>query len=65
MAGLVPAIHVFLIRRSKAWMLGISTGMTIERPWPPNKIQNKKYLCAIGSVSAGAQVSSSPSARTS
>jgi hypothetical protein len=27
--------------------------------------QNKKYRCAIGSTSAGAQVSSSPSARTS
>ena len=27
--------------------------------------QNKKYLCAIGSTSAGAQVSNSPSARTS
>ena len=28
-------------------------------------LQNKKYRCAIGSTSAGAQVSSSPSARTS
>ena len=27
--------------------------------------QNRKYRCAIGSTSAGAQVSSSPSARTS
>ena len=27
--------------------------------------QNKKYRCAIGSTSAGAQVKSSPSARTS
>jgi hypothetical protein len=27
--------------------------------------QNRKYRCAIGSVSAGAQVKSSPSARTS
>jgi len=27
--------------------------------------QNKKYRCAIGSTSAGAQVSNSPSARTS
>ena len=27
--------------------------------------QNKKYLCAIGSLSAGSQMSSSPSARTS
>ena len=40
-------------------------------PMPPSplrgagKHQNKKYRCAIGSVSAGAQVSNSPSARTS
>jgi hypothetical protein len=27
--------------------------------------QNRKYRCAIGSTSAGAQVNSSPSARTS
>jgi hypothetical protein len=27
--------------------------------------QNRKYLCAMGSTSAGAQVSSSPSAVTS
>jgi hypothetical protein len=31
----------------------------------PETDQNKKYLCAIGSTSAGSQVSSSPSARTS
>jgi hypothetical protein len=31
----------------------------------PHFIQNRKYRCAIGNTSAGAQVSSSPSARTS
>jgi hypothetical protein len=30
-----------------------------------SRCQNKKYLCAIGSTSAGAQVSSSPLAVTS
>ena len=29
------------------------------------RLQDKKYRCAIGSTSAGAQVSNSPSARTS
>jgi hypothetical protein len=33
--------------------------------WGRDKGQNKKYLCAIGSTSAGAQVSNSPSALTS
>jgi hypothetical protein len=28
MAGLVPAIHVFLRRHSKTWMPGTSPGMT-------------------------------------
>jgi hypothetical protein len=28
-------------------------------------LQNKKYLCAIGSISAGSQIRSWPSARTS
>jgi hypothetical protein len=32
MAGLVPAIHVFLVnRRKKAWMPATSAGMTLER----------------------------------
>jgi hypothetical protein len=29
MAGLVPAIHAFLVRQSKTWMLGTSPAMTI------------------------------------
>jgi hypothetical protein len=33
MAGLVPAIHVLLIRTAaKSWMPGIKPGMTAERP---------------------------------
>jgi len=28
MAGLVPAIHVFLEKRSKTWMAGTRPGMT-------------------------------------
>jgi hypothetical protein len=30
MAGLVPAIHVFLEKRSKTWMPGTRPGMTPE-----------------------------------
>jgi hypothetical protein len=32
MAGLVPAIHVFLITPLKTWMPGTRPGMTAERP---------------------------------
>jgi hypothetical protein len=31
MAGLVPAIHVFVAERRKTWMPGTRPGMTIER----------------------------------
>jgi hypothetical protein len=31
MAGLVPAIHVFLLYAAKTWMPGTSPGMTINR----------------------------------
>ena len=31
MAGLVPAIHVFVQRERKTWMPGTSPGMTVER----------------------------------
>src|SRR5262245_54434487 len=31
MAGLVPAIHVFLAHQSKTWMPAPSAGMTVER----------------------------------
>ena len=31
MAGLVPAIHVFLLLDFKTWMAGTSPGMTNER----------------------------------
>jgi hypothetical protein len=52
MRGLDPRIH--LVR------------MMDRRVKPGNDgPQNKKYLCAIGSASAGAQVSNSPSALTS
>jgi hypothetical protein len=52
MRGLDPRIH--LVRRMDC------------RVKPGNDPdQNKKYLCAIGSTSAGAQVNSSPSALTS
>jgi hypothetical protein len=31
MAGLVPAIHVFVLQGRKTWMPGIKPGMTVER----------------------------------
>jgi hypothetical protein len=31
MAGLVPAIHVFVVTASKTWMPGTRPGMTCER----------------------------------
>jgi len=31
MAGLVPAIHVFLLAETNTWMPGTSPGMTNER----------------------------------
>jgi len=34
MAGLVPAIHVFLVAPPKTWMPGTRPGMTAERPVP-------------------------------
>jgi hypothetical protein len=47
------------------WMAGTSPAMTAEwgyrKGLPP---QNKKYLCAIGSLSAGSHTSSTPSAVT-
>jgi hypothetical protein len=30
MPGLVPGIHVFLLRPSKTWMAGINPAMTVE-----------------------------------
>jgi hypothetical protein len=30
MAGLVPAIHVFLFNPAKTWMPGTRPGMTVE-----------------------------------
>jgi hypothetical protein len=42
------------------------SGSKLQRRWHSCvRAQNKKYLCAIGSTSAGAQVSNSPSAVTS
>ena len=54
-----------------AWVAGTSPAMTAggeareagRLPSEPAP-QNKKYLCAIGSVSAGSHTSSSPSAVT-
>jgi hypothetical protein len=40
-------------------------GSKIERHDARKMPQNKKYLCAIGSLSAGSQTRSSPSAVTS
>jgi hypothetical protein len=42
---------------------GVTTHTRRSHIAPAN--QNRKYRCAIGSTSAGAQVSNSPSARTS
>ena len=36
MAGLVPAIHVFLLKQSKAWMPGTRPGMTREARYFPS-----------------------------
>jgi hypothetical protein len=30
MPGLVPGIHVFLLRQSETWMAGINPAMTVE-----------------------------------
>jgi hypothetical protein len=43
------------------WIASLSLAMTDA---PIRSPQNKKYLCAIGSVSAGSQTSSTPSAVT-
>ena len=43
----------------------ITAGMPLSALRNRSESQNKKYLCAIGNTSAGAQVRSSPSALTS
>jgi hypothetical protein len=59
MAGLVPAIPNDVARLCRP------KRNARDKPGMTKESQNKKYRCAIGSTSAGAQVSNSPSALTS
>ena len=60
MAGLVPAIHVY-IDAFKTWMPGTGPGMTISKHWTVSRIQSTKItLTSLTLVSVGPVWSRSP-----
>jgi hypothetical protein len=59
MAGLVPAIHVFVWRSIKTWMPATSAGMTIcsnfiQQQHPPPARRWQRRYCLFFAVACGA-----------